>query len=146
MFVIVNQPKHNPVAQVLFKEFDLSDLSFIGTVLTLDGQDIGSLGIMTRGERQYNDVNGQMVSLLREPFTIAMSNALRNQEVLKLKEMVEAENWELRRKAHRISVNEIVGANFGLKSIMEMVRQVAPVDTPVLLLGGNDSPHSGKKI
>jgi len=146
VFIIVNQPKHNPLAQVLFKEFDLSDLSFIGTVLTLDGQAIGSLGIMTRGERQYNDVNGQMVSLLREPFTIAMSNALRYQEVLKLKEMVEVENWELRGETNRISVNEIVGANFGLKSIMEMVRQVAPVDTPALLLGGNDSPHPGKKI
>jgi transcriptional regulator with GAF, ATPase, and Fis domain len=134
-YIIVNQPKHNPVAQVLFKEFDLSDLSFLGTVLTLDGQAIGSLGIMTRGEGQYNDIDGQMVSLLREPFTIAMSNALRYQEVLKLKEMVEVENWELRRETNRISVNEIVGANFGLKSIMEMVRQVAPVDTPVLLLG-----------
>ena len=134
-YIIVNQPKLNPVAQVLFKEFDLSDLSFIGTLLTLDGQAIGSLGIMAPGEGQYNDDHGNLVALLREPFSIAMSNALRYQEVLKLKEMVEVENWELRREMNRVSVDEIVGANFGLKNIMEMVRQVAPVDTPVLLLG-----------
>lgn len=134
-YIIVNQPKLNPVARMLFKEFDLSDLSVIGTVLTLDGQAIGALGIMAQGEGQFTEFHGQLVSLLREPFTIAMSNALRYQEVLKLKEMVEVENWELRRETNRISVDEIVGANFGLKSIMEMVRQVAPVDTPVMLLG-----------
>jgi transcriptional regulator with GAF, ATPase, and Fis domain len=134
-YIIVNQPKFDPVARVLFKDFDLSDLSFIGTVLILDGQAIGALGIMAQGEGKFNDADGQIVSLLREPFTIAMSNALRYQEVLKLKEMVEVENRQLRRETNRISVDEIVGANFGLKSIMEMVRQVAPVDTPVLLLG-----------
>jgi transcriptional regulator with GAF, ATPase, and Fis domain len=134
-YIIVNQPKHNPVAKVLFREFDLSDLSFIAAVLFLDGQAIGALGIMARGEGQYSDADGQMFSLLREPFSIAMSNALRYQEVLKLKEMVEVENWELRREMNQVSVDEIVGANFGLRNIMEMVRQVAPVDTPVLLLG-----------
>jgi transcriptional regulator with GAF, ATPase, and Fis domain len=134
-FKIVNEPRLNPVARVLFKEFDISDLSFIVTILTLEGQDMGALGIMARGERQFTESDGQLISLLKEPFTIAMSNALRYQEVLKLKEMVEVENWELRRETNRISVDEIVGANFGLKNIMEMVRQVAPVDTPVLLLG-----------
>ena len=134
-YLIVNQPRLNPVAKVLFREFDLSDLSLIGTVLTLDGQAIGWLGIMARGEGRYYDADGRMVSLLREPFSIAMSNALRYQEVLRLKEMVEVENWELRREMNRVPVDEIVGANFGLKNIMEMVRQVAPVDTPVLLLG-----------
>jgi transcriptional regulator with GAF, ATPase, and Fis domain len=142
-YIIVNQPKLNPVARMLFKEFDLSDLSVIGTVLTLDGQAIGALGVMAQGEGQYTEPNGQLVSLLREPFTIAMSNALRYQEVLKLKEMVEVENLELRRETNRISVDEIVGANFGLKSIMEMVRQVAPVDTPVLLLG---NPVSARRL
>jgi transcriptional regulator with GAF, ATPase, and Fis domain len=134
-YIIVNQPKLNLVAQVLFKEFDLSDLSLIVTVLTLDGEAIGALGIMAKGEEQFTESHGELISLLREPFTIAMSNALRYQEVLKLKEMVEVENWELRRETNRISVDEIVGANFGLRNVMEMVRQVAPVDTPVLLLG-----------
>jgi transcriptional regulator with GAF, ATPase, and Fis domain len=134
-YIIVNQPKLNLVAQVLFKEFDLSDLSLIVTVLTLDGEAIGALGIMAQGESRFTESHGQLISLLREPFTIAMSNALRYLEVLKLKEIMEVENWELRRETIRISVEEIVGANFGLKNVMEMVRQVAPVDTPVLLLG-----------
>lgn len=134
-FKIVNEPRFNPVAQVLFKDFDLSHLSFIIIILSLEEQNTGALGIMARGEGQFTESHGRLVSLLKEPFTIAMSNALRYQEVLKLKEMVEAENWELRREMSQISVDEIVGADFGLKSIMEMVRQVAPVNTPVMLLG-----------
>jgi transcriptional regulator with PAS, ATPase and Fis domain len=38
---------------------------------------------------------------------------------------------------------EIVGANFGLKHVMEMVRQVAPLTSPVLLLG---ETGSGKEV
>jgi transcriptional regulator with GAF, ATPase, and Fis domain len=134
-FKIVNEPWLNPVACALFKEFDMSDLSFLLTILTLKDEDMGALGIMAQGEKKFTESHGELISLLREPFKVAMSNALRYQEVLKLKEMVEVENWELRRQTSHLPVDEIVGADFGLKNIMEMVRQVAPVNTPVLLLG-----------
>jgi len=72
---------------------------------------------------------------LREPFSIAISNALRYEEVVKLKEIVDVENRELSRELRGFSVSEIVGADFGLRDVMEMVRQVAPLDSPVILLG-----------
>jgi transcriptional regulator with GAF, ATPase, and Fis domain len=64
-----------------------------------------------------------------------MSNALRYEEVVKLKEIVDAENRELSRELRGFSVSEIVGADFGLRDVMEMVRQVAPLNSPVTLLG-----------
>jgi transcriptional regulator with GAF, ATPase, and Fis domain len=33
------------------------------------------------------------------------------------------------------SVDEIIGADSGLKTVMEMVRQVAPLDSPVMIMG-----------
>src|SRR5208283_3701255 len=71
----------------------------------------------------------------REPFSIAMSNALRYEEVVKLKDILDAENRELSRELRYFSGDEIVGAEYGLKNVMEMVRQVAPLSSPVLLLG-----------
>ena len=38
---------------------------------------------------------------------------------------------------------EIIGSDFGLKSVMEMVQQVAPLDSPVLLLG---ETGTGKEV
>ena len=64
-----------------------------------------------------------------------MSNALRYEEVVKLKDIVDAENRELSRELRHFSGDEIVGAEYGLKATMEMVRQVAPLNSPVLLLG-----------
>jgi transcriptional regulator with GAF, ATPase, and Fis domain len=66
---------------------------------------------------------------------MAMSNALRYEEVVKLKDMVDAENRELSRELRHFSGGEIVGAEHGMKATMEMVRQVAPLNSPVLLLG-----------
>jgi transcriptional regulator with GAF, ATPase, and Fis domain len=132
---IVNQPELNPLARTLFQNFDVSNLSIIVLILTVEGETLGALGILAEGKGQFNETHKELVALLREPFAIAMSNALRHQEIIKLKEMVEAENRELHRELRHISVDEIVGADFGLKRIMEMVRQVAPIDTPVMLLG-----------
>jgi transcriptional regulator with GAF, ATPase, and Fis domain len=64
-----------------------------------------------------------------------MANALRHREVLKLKDSIADDNKYLHSELRRLSGDEIVGANFGLKNVMYKVRQVAALDSPVLLLG-----------
>jgi transcriptional regulator with GAF, ATPase, and Fis domain len=73
--------------------------------------------------------------LLKEPFVIALSNTLKHREVLKLKDLLADDNRYLHGELRRLSGDEIVGANFGLKDAMDRVRQVAALDSPVLLLG-----------
>ncbi len=132
---IVNQPELNPISRTFFHNFELSNLSFIIMPLSVEGETLGALGIMAKGKGQFTQAHEQLLTQLREPFSMAMSNALRHREIIKLKEMVEAENRELHKELRHISVDEIIGADFGLKHIMKMVRQVAPIDTPVTLLG-----------
>ena len=45
------------------------------------------------------------------------------------------DNRYLSQELFSLSGNEIVGTDFGLKDVMEMIRKVAPLESPVLLLG-----------
>jgi DNA-binding NtrC family response regulator len=60
---------------------------------------------------------------------------LRHQEVSRLKDMLADDNRYLQNELRSASGDEIVGSDFGLKAVMKMVQQVAPLDSPVLLLG-----------
>lgn len=132
---VINDPEHDLIATVLRPYLDLSNLSFLGVLLAVEGERIGTLGLVAKGKGRFTKAHADLVALLRQPFSIALSNALRYEEVVKLKEMVDAENRELSREMRHVSGDEIVGAGYGLKSVMEMVRQVAPLASPVMLLG-----------
>lgn len=119
----------------LRRDFDLSNRSVLSMDLLLEGKRLGFLALDAEGKIGFTREQVDLVLLLREPFSIAMSNALRYEEVVKLKEIVDAENRELSRELRSLSVSEIVGADFGLRDVMEMVRQVAPLNSPVILLG-----------
>ena len=95
----------------------------------------GSLLLVTEGDRKFTQEHADLLSLLREPFAIAMSNALKHREVKKLRDILADDNRYLHRELRRLSGDDIIGANFGLKEVMEKVNRVASLDSPVLLLG-----------
>ena len=133
---IVNQPASDPPIRKGLQALGLNlDVSLMLMRLELEGNRVGSLGLMTHGTDQYTDEHAELVLLLHEPFAIAMANALKHQEVLKLKDMLSDDNRYLRRELLNLSGPEVIGVDFGLKGVTEMARQVAPLDSPVLLLG-----------
>ena len=134
--VMVIERGANPiVAKILRPYIDISNHSSLVMHLAVEGKRLGTFAIQGDLKAKFTKAHVHMVSLLREPFSIAMSNALRYEEVVKLKDIVDAENRELSRELRHFSGDEIVGAEYGLKATMEMVRQVAPLNSPVLLLG-----------
>ncbi|HXX80236.1 MAG TPA: sigma 54-interacting transcriptional regulator, partial [Thermodesulfovibrionales bacterium] len=68
---------------------------------------------------------------------------LRHQEVSRLKDMLADDNRYLFGELWSASGDEIIGSDFGLKAVMEMVRQVASLNSPVLLLG---ETGTGKEV
>jgi transcriptional regulator with GAF, ATPase, and Fis domain len=62
-------------------------------------------------------------------------HALKHQKVSQLQAMLEDDNRFLHDQLREISGSNIIGADFGLREVMEKVRRVAPMDSPVLLLG-----------
>jgi len=96
---------------------------------------LGGIQICADGKNRYTQEHARLLALLNEPLAIAVSNALEHQEVLRLKNLLTDDNQYLSRELLRISGDEIIGRDHGLKEVMRMVRRVAPLDSPVVLLG-----------
>jgi transcriptional regulator with GAF, ATPase, and Fis domain len=87
------------------------------------------------GADRYSDEHARLLELLADPFSIALANTLVHREVLQLRDRLADDNLYLNRELLRISGDEIVGADFGLREVMHQVRHVAPTESPVLLTG-----------
>jgi transcriptional regulator with GAF, ATPase, and Fis domain len=134
--LIINQPDSNLLPNELLERLgQKEDYSFIQMALELEGNKLGYLGLMADGANQYTDEDTRLLRLLREPMSIAMSNAMEHQEVIRFKQMLADDNRYLMDELRSVSGDEIIGADFGLSMVMKMVEQVAPLDSPVLLLG-----------
>jgi hydrogenase-4 transcriptional activator len=81
---------------------------------------------------------------LAEPFAAALANDARLHELARLREAVEADNRALLARLGRQDISDsIVGAETGLRGVMERVEQVARTDAPVLIFG---ETGSGKEV
>jgi transcriptional regulator with GAF, ATPase, and Fis domain len=96
---------------------------------------LGSVAVFADKHDRYTEEHARLFSLLKEPFSIAIYNTEIYREVLRLRDMLIDDNKFLHRELYRISGERIIGEEFGLGPVMEMVRQVAPSESPVLLLG-----------
>jgi transcriptional regulator with GAF, ATPase, and Fis domain len=134
---IVNHPEQDPVVRPCQEYLGMVDSSFIIMFLISGGQRLGSAAIVLRaeGRDRYREEHLRLFSLLNEPFAIALSNYLHHLEVIKLKDLLADDNRYLYQELHRKHPHEIVGGDFGLKPVMDKVRQVAPQKSAVLLLG-----------
>jgi len=132
---IDHSPDTDPILMDWVRFFGLPESSFLRLRLVVEGKRIGSYVMHAEGRNRYTGEDGGLMSLLNEPFAVAISNALRHHETLKLKDRLAEENRYLRKELHQLTGDEIVGSDFGLKEIMAAVRQVAPLESPVLLLG-----------
>ncbi len=123
-----------PVQQVLSMIWP-AELSYIMMDLELEKKRLGSLGLFTEGKNRYAESHANLISLLHEPFAIAISNILQHQEILRLKEMVSDDNRYLHQQMLEMTGDTVIGADFGLREVTEAVRQVASLNSPVLLMG-----------
>lgn len=117
--------------------------SLIVVRLLVGGQLVGSLTFRVLGHNRYTQEHADLVASLREPFAIALSNTLRYQELLKLKERLADDSRFFQGELLKMVGEQIVGSEYGLKGVMDLVRQVAPMDSPVLLLG---ETGTGKEV
>ncbi len=132
---IVNSPEHDAVSRTVFQQTGKADISLLIMRLVIEGKRLGALAVIAEEKDCYNPAHARLLAMLRKPFDIAVSNALQYMEAVKLKEMMDAENRALTKELLQISGDEIIGADSGLKGVMEMVHQVAPLDSPAMLLG-----------
>jgi len=119
------------------------DASLLVMRLILRGDMVGAVTFHAAESGRFSREHADLISLLREPFAIALSNSVRYLELLELKNLLAEDNRFLHSELRQTVGEEIIGADFGLKGVMEMVRQVAPLPSPVLLTG---ETGTGKEV
>lgn len=133
--VIVNDTDKDPVARLIIHGLKETDASMLHMVLETQDRPLCSIIIAAKGKNRFSDRDARLFSMLKEPISAAMSNTLKHREVIHLKELLADDNRFLHRQLFSLSGDQIIGADFGLKNVMNMVRQVAAHDSPVLLMG-----------
>ena len=133
--VVIDSEERNPVAREMLRFHGLQGSSILRMRLATEGGHLGGVVLTAGGADRYTIEHARLLELLEDPFTIALANTLVHREVLRLRDRWADDNLYLNRELLRISGDEIVGADFGLRDVMRQVRQVAPTESPVLLSG-----------
>ena len=76
-----------PLGEILAMFFP-PDTSLISMMLELENKRLGTLNVFAQGKHRYVKSHADLISLLHEPFAIAISNILQHQEILRLQDMV----------------------------------------------------------
>jgi len=132
---VENRAEEHPIAKPILAAMGKGKSSVILVRLIVEDHWIGSIALWASGWDRFNDEHLRLMKQLKVPYFIALSNSRRYSELLNLKELLADDNRYLQEELQKISGSEIVGADFGLRDVMEKVRRVATLSSPVLLLG-----------
>jgi len=102
-----------------------------------DGQHVSGVLVVTAPQGcRYEPVHVALVEMLLEPLSVALENDQRLREMAALREAAEADRRSLLTKlGRRALADTVVGADSGLRQVMERVELVARSDVPVLIVG-----------
>jgi transcriptional regulator with GAF, ATPase, and Fis domain len=133
--IVINEPEDEPVTRCMLESLNEPLSSAMSLPLIIGDQVAGTLALLAEGKNRFTKEHAELYTTLKEPFFVAMSNTLKHREVIKLKDLLADDNKYLHGELRRLSGDEVIGGNFGLKDVMHKVHQVSALDSPVLLLG-----------
>ena len=133
--MIINRPELDPMGRIITRELNLGEYSFIALRLHIEVERLGVIDLFAKGVDRFTQAHLKLFSLLKEPFAIAMANALKHQELLRLQEQLIADNRYLNSELFSRAGDEVVGAAHGLHAVFKKVDQVAYLKNTVLILG-----------
>jgi len=132
---MIISPDHNELIRKLSPIFKLKNKSDLILPLWMDGTLQGALNFRGIKEGCFNAHHLQLVSTITQPFTIALANAIAHDKIRRYRDLLIADNQFLSRELNQRSGDDIVGKDGGLANVIQMARQVAPLNNTVLLLG-----------
>ncbi len=140
--LVVNRPDAAPEGLLtLFPGLRRCSALFLR--LELSAEDIGAMLVWAEGPDRFREEHARLLTSVREPLTIAMVNARRYRELSRVKDRLADDHRALNDDLRRALGLEVVGADFGLREVMEQVRRIAPATSPALLLG---ETGTGKEV
>ncbi len=131
-----------PLGALLFPQ--RSDAAWMAGALWNDDAPSGVLILRARPDASFDAAHERMLEELMEPFSAALENDRRFHELAALREAAEADKRSALARLGRDELRDtIIGAEAGLRPVMERVNLVARLDVPVLLLG---ETGTGKEV
>lgn len=123
---------------------NIDSIPMLGLVVHLDEGVWGNVFMhYTPEPGVYTSEHAHLLESLERPFSIALSNYLRYEELQKNRDVL-AENYrQCRAELECISGDRVIGWNSGMKTVMDSVRQVAHLDSTCLLYG---ETGTGKEV
>ncbi len=120
------------------------DAPFLLAPVTQNLEPIGLIRIVFPSGATFGALGRSLLEDVLAPLTSLFENDYRLREMERLRATAEADRHTLLARLGRDTLSEtIVGADTGLRGVMERVAQVAPTDASVLILG---ETGSGKEV
>ncbi len=141
--LVFNDSWREPISRALGEFFGDERGSVMVMPLVIEQDAAGNLALLAEGIDRYSQAHADLFALLKEPFYVALTNALRHRRIRELVELVQDDNRYFRDQLHRVRGVDIIGADFGLKPVMQIVRRVAALDSSVLITG---ETGAGKEV
>lgn len=133
----------DPISNHIGRQRGWEESSLLINRLIIDGKYIGAFVARAVGKNRYTDDHLHLWTLINEPAAIALANYLQYREISKFKDLLADEKSYLQSELRRSFGDRVVGVDFGLRQVMEKVRMVAPLPSPVLISG---ETGTGKEI
>jgi len=133
----------DPICNHVGRQRGWKESSVLVNRLLIEGKYIGAFVARATGKNRYNDEHLRLWTLINEPAAIALANYLQYKEIARFKDLLADEKSYLQTELRKSFGDRVVGADFGLRQVMEKVRMVAPLPSPVLISG---ETGTGKEI
>lgn len=137
---IVNA-RHDLVLSALFDTADLGSDGCILMPLLIDGMLVGVAVFLAHHQQSFLPRHAELLTAVTKPFSIALANSLKHLEVVRHQQEARREADRLRKALAKET--SVLGVNGGLKKVFEMAELVAPLDSPVMLVG---ETGTGKEV
>lgn len=126
-------PSTDPVICSIIQPEGISPEGCVILPLNLESSFVGVVLILSRSGKDFQASELSLLSFVTRPFGIALANALAYLDLKEQKKAADDENRTLRTLME--NSHTIIGKDGGLREVYEMLELVAPLDSPVLLLG-----------
>ena len=133
----------DPIVNLFAEHLDWPLSSVLVNRLMLEGRYIGALIVSAAGEGKYTDEHVRAWTLVNEPAAVALANHQQYLELTRLKDLLADDKQYLQNELRKGFHERLIGADFGLREVMDKVRRVASLSSPVLLIG---ETGTGKEV
>jgi transcriptional regulator with GAF, ATPase, and Fis domain len=140
---IANDVFQDPIVSHVAHQRHWEPSSAIVNRLLIEGRYVGALIVRALGTGRYTEKHLEYWALVNEPAAVALSNSEKYRELSARKDLLADDRNYLQNELRKGIGVEVVGADFGLKDVMDKARNVAPLESPVLLIG---ETGTGKEV